>query len=56
MFEGAAHTNTDDVELEAALEKLLLNLACDAVETDRLFGVDWLLLLRKLRIHHGRHC
>jgi len=29
-----AHTNADDVELEAALQELALNLRCDAIETD----------------------
>jgi hypothetical protein len=45
-------TDTDDIELETALQQLLLNLLCDAVETD--------VALRKdrglgVRVHH-RHC
>lgn len=33
-------TNADDVELEAALQQLLLNLRSDAVETDMGLGED----------------
>lgn len=35
-------TNADDVELEASLEQLALNLGGDAVETDMAIGVDGL--------------
>lgn len=34
MRGGREHTNTDDIELEASLEQLLLNLLGDAVETN----------------------
>ena len=30
----AALTNADNIELETALQELLLNLRCDAVETN----------------------
>ena len=42
------HTNADDVELEATLQKLALNLRGDAVETNMALGVDG-------RRRHGRH-
>ncbi len=42
-------TNADDVELEAALEQLALDLGCDAVETDMALGVDG-------GSGHRRHC
>lgn len=41
-------TNANDVELEAALQQLALNLRCDAVETDMALGVDG-------RGRHRRH-
>lgn len=34
------HTNADDVELEAALQELALNLAGDTIETDMAVGVN----------------
>jgi hypothetical protein len=40
-------TNADDIELETALQKLLLNLLCDAVESDMTSGEDGIPL---------RHC
>lgn len=40
-------TDTDNIELEAAFEKLALNLGRDAVETDMALGVDG---------RHRRHC
>lgn len=33
-------TDTDDIELEAALQQLLLDLGRDAVETDMALGSD----------------
>ena len=39
-------TNADDVELEAALQQLLLDLAGDAVETDVRLGEHGALRLR----------
>ena len=42
-------TNADDVELEATLEQLALDLGCDAVETDMALGVDG-------GSGHRRHC
>lgn len=47
-------TNTDDIELEAALEELLLDLLGDAVETDVAFGEDGGCLLRGCS--GGGHC
>lgn len=38
-------TNTDNIELEAALQELLLDLGGDAVETDVALGEDALCLL-----------
>jgi len=40
-------TDADNIELEAAFEKLALNLGRDAVETDMALGVD---------SRHRRHC
>lgn len=45
-------TNTDDIELEAALQQLLLNLVGDAVEADVALWEDGLRSLSA----HGRHC
>lgn len=42
-------TDTDDIELETALEELALDLGGDAVETDVALGVDG-------GRRHGRHC
>lgn len=39
-----SHTNADDIELEATLQKLLLDLRSDAVETDMASGEDCLSL------------
>jgi hypothetical protein len=44
-------TDADDVELEAALQQLLLNLRRDAVEADMALGVDG----GRLGAEHG-HC
>lgn len=41
-------TDADDVELEATLQELALDLAGDAVETDMALGVD-------ACSRHGRH-
>ena len=41
-------TNADDVELEATLDELALDLRGDAVETDVALGVDG-------GSRHGRH-
>lgn len=49
MRNGSELTNTDDIELESALEKLALDLGRDAVETDMALGVDG-------RWGHRRHC
>lgn len=46
--------DTDDIELKAALEELLLNLLGDAVETDVALGEDGLCLLRVCSC--GGHC
>jgi hypothetical protein len=46
--------DTDDIELEAALEELLLNLVGDAVETDVALGEDGRGLLRGCGC--GGHC
>jgi len=48
-------TDTDDIELEAALQELLLDLTRDAVETDGLSWVDRLLLLWHLGVRRGGH-
>lgn len=45
----ASLTNTDDVELESALQELALDLGGDAVETDMALGVDG-------GSRYGRHC
>lgn len=45
---GCGLTNTDDVELEAALQELALDLRSDAVEPNMALGVH-----RSCR--HGRH-
>lgn len=42
-------TDADDVELEATLEQLALDLGRDAVETDVALGVDG-------GSRHGGHC
>lgn len=47
-------TNTDNIELETALQQLALNLRCDAVETDVGTGVH--RLLGRVSVLHGRHC
>ena len=47
-------TDADDVELEATLDKLLLDLLGDAVETDIALGVDGLLLGSVRGSHCGR--
>jgi hypothetical protein len=47
-------TDTDDIELEAALQELLLNLVGDAVETDVALGEDGRRLLRGCGC--GGHC
>jgi hypothetical protein len=47
-------TNTDNIELETALQELLLNLRCDAVETDMASGIH--RLLRSVSVLNGRHC
>lgn len=44
---GWARTDADDIELEAALEELALDLGGDAVETNVAVGHDAVL--------HGRH-
>lgn len=49
----SSRTNTDDIELKAALQQLLLNLGGDAVEADVALGED---ALRRLRVGCGRHC
>ncbi len=46
---NCVRTDADDVELEATLEQLALNLRRDAVETDMAVGVDGGLL------GEGRH-
>lgn len=38
--EDGRRTDADDVELEAALQELALNLAGDAVETDVALGIN----------------
>lgn len=45
------HTNTDDIELKAALEQLLLDLGGDAVEADEALGEH---ALGQLRVHRRR--
>ena len=45
-------TNTDDIELEAALKELPLNLGGNAVETDMALGED---RLRRVSVHGGSH-
>ena len=44
-------TNADDIELKTTLQQLLLDLRCDAVETDVAPGEHSILL----RLH-GCHC
>lgn len=44
------HTNTDDIELESALDKLPLDLLGDAVEANVAFGVHRLRLLLLLLV------
>jgi len=46
-------TDADDVELEPSLQQLLLDLLCDAVETDVASGENG-IPLHALR-HCGRH-
>jgi len=46
-------TDTDDVELESALQQLLLNLLGDAVESDVALREDG--VGQRVR-SHGRHC
>lgn len=47
------HTDADDIELEASLQQFLLNLGCDAVETNVAFGEDG---LRRVVVRKGGHC
>lgn len=47
-------TNADNVELETALQQLLLNLRCDAVKTDMASWVH--RRLSGVSICHGCHC
>jgi hypothetical protein len=46
------HTNTDDVELETALQQLLLDLLGDGIKADMAFWVDSVSGLR----NHGHDC
>ena len=47
-----SHTNTDDIELETALQQLALNLGCDAVETNVAL---WVYGLRGAIALNGSH-
>ena len=47
-------TNTDDIELETALQELALNLRCDAVKTNMASWVH--RLLRGVSVLNGCHC
>ena len=50
----AALTNADNIELETALQELLLNLRCDAVETN---VAPWIHRgFAGVSICHGCHC
>lgn len=54
MEKMTALTNTDDIELETALQELALNLRCDAVKTDMASGVH--RLLGSISVLSGCHC
>lgn len=48
-------TDADNIELETALQQLLLNLRGDAVETNMALGEDRLRGTVAVLLH-GRHC
>jgi hypothetical protein len=43
----SVHTDTDDIELEASLQQLLLDLLSNAVETDMAPGKDRIALVHR---------
>ena len=47
-------TNTDNIELETALQELALNLRCDAVKTNMASRVH--RLLGSVSVLNGCHC